>query len=53
MICGTNLVRWCKMKQIFRCEYCDKLGTEEEIIKMEIEHLIDDIMSYDSSDNNG
>lgn len=25
--------------------------SEEEIIKMEIEHLIDDIMSYDSSDN--
>ena len=23
------------MKQIFRCEYCDKLGTEEELLKHE------------------
>lgn len=25
------------MKQIFRCEYCDKLGTEEELITHEDE----------------
>jgi hypothetical protein len=25
------------MKPIFRCEYCDKLGTEEEITKHEAE----------------
>lgn len=35
MICGINLVGRCRMKPIFRCEYCDKLGTEEEIIKHE------------------
>lgn len=25
------------MKQIFRCEYCDKMGTEEDILKHEEE----------------
>jgi hypothetical protein len=25
------------MKQIFRCEYCDKMGVEEEIAKHELE----------------